>query len=401
MTKVQVKSKECKECGASVVPHRVQYLYVAVGNIANWLFPPRDITKKIFFKIQHIEHLVAVPLFHACVWLGVARKQREADDDTQLLALMLWNEAKNRNIEIWEFRLFGLPRNIFVAKFPNGKHITYEGVPVPPRGVFQEWWLDDKAILKERFLLRGIPVAKGGAVYTKTDAMRLFKNLVAPVIVKPRNGSGSRHTTLHIFDKEELLRAFAVATQISPAAVIEEELTGTVYRATVVDGKLAAVLRRDPPYVVGDGVHTIAELVNEANKHPARSGPYFSKIKIDDSAMNELKWHGHTTKDVLPKGKRVTFHQKVNWSVGGTTADVTDEVHSDNMVLFEYVAEVLKAPLVGIDFIIKDINRSWKAQERCGVIECNSMPFFDNHHLPFEGKPRNVAGAIWDMVGNQ
>lgn len=130
------------------------------------------------------------------------------------------------------------------------------------------------------------------------------------------------------------------------------------------------------------------------------SGPYFHKIKTDDSAMNELKWHGHTMSDVLPKGKRVTFHQKVNWSVGGTTADVSDEVHPDNVALFERVAEVLKAPIVGIDFIISDMNRSWKEQEKCGIIECNSMPFFDNHHLPFEGKPRNVAGAIWEMIQN-
>jgi cyanophycin synthetase len=55
--------------------------------------------------------------------------------------------------------------------------------------------------------------------------------------------------------------------------------------------------------------------------------------------------------------------------------------------------------LVGIDFIIEDISKSWKEQARCGVIECNSRPFFDNHHLPFNGKPRNVAGAIWDYAG--
>lgn len=235
---------------------------------------------------------------------------------------------------------------------------------------------------------------------TKRGALKLFDTLEKPVIIKPHSGSGSRHTTLHITDEKEFLRAFAVATQVSPTAVIEEELKGSVYRATVVDGKLAATLRRDPPSVVGDGVSSIVELVHQANNHPARSGPYFSKIRLDDSAMNELKWHGYTLEDVLPKGKRVTFHQKVNWSLGGTTADVSDEVHPDNVALFEHVAQVLKAPIVGIDFIISDISRSWKEQEKCGIIECNSMPFFDNHHLPFEGKPRNVAGAIWDMIQN-
>jgi len=332
------------------------------------------------------------------VYIGVAKKHTEIDAHTELLSQMLLKEANARGITIWEFRLFGLPRSTFVAEFLNGEQIAYSGIPLPPREVHQVKWIDDKALLKKHFLSLGFPVAKGAVVYSGKEAQQVFSTLEAPVITKPRVGSASRHTTLHITNEGELLKAFNIAKQVSPGVIIEEELVGDVYRATVVDGELAATLRRDPPYVVGDGVRTIQELVNEANKNPARSGPYFSKIKIDDSGMNELKWHGHTPKDVLPKGKRVTFHQKVNWSVGGTTADVTDEVHPDNVTLFERVAEALKAPIVGIDFIIADMSSSWKNQERCGIIECNSMPFFDNHHLPFEGKPRNVAGAIWDMV---
>ena len=186
---------------------------------------------------------------------------------------------------------------------------------------------------------------------------------------------------------------------------MEEELTGSVYRATVVDGEFIAALRRDPPSVVGDGVHTVAELVEEENKKPGRSGPYFSRIQLFDEggklnahAEKELAWQKLSLESVPPKAARIYFHQKVNWSVGGTTCDVTDEVHPDNVALFEQAARELKASVTGIDFIIKDISKSWKEQERCGILECNSMPFFDNHHLPFEGQPRNVAAKIWDMV---
>jgi cyanophycin synthetase len=94
----------------------------------------------------------------------------------------------------------------------------------------------------------------------------------------------------------------------------------------------------------------------------------------------------------------VNLHQKINWGLGGTTADVTEEVHPENATLFEKIATTLDAPIVGIDFIIEDISRPWFDQEKCGVIECNSMPYFDNHHVPFEGQPRNVAGPIWDLV---
>ncbi|MEK7201151.1 MAG: cyanophycin synthetase, partial [Patescibacteria group bacterium] len=125
--------------------------------------------------------------------------------------------------------------------------------------------------------------------------------------------------------------------------------------------------------------------------------PYFHHIKLDEAAYQELAWQKLTRESVLPIGVRAILHQKINWSVGGTTCDVTDEVHPDNITLFEETARVLGATIVGIDFIIEDISRSWKEQERCGILECNSMPFFDNHHLPFEGEPRNVASRIWDM----
>jgi cyanophycin synthetase len=182
--------------------------------------------------------------------------------------------------------------------------------------------------------------------------------------------------------------------------VVEEELVGPVYRATVVDGKLVAVLRRDQPYVMGNGKSSIAELVECANTHPKRQGPYFHHIQLNEVADAELAWQSLTRESVPPEGLRVTLHQKVNWSVGGTTCDVTDEVHPDNVALFEEATRVLGATISGIDFIINDISRSWKEQERCGILECNSMPFFDNHHLPFEGKPRNVAAAIWQMNGS-
>lgn len=396
----QSKSMMCEECGSGAVNHRAKYITVAVNDVFGHIFSFTKFARPLFARMHYIEHFVSYKLFNLCVLVGVANKNIEIDNETALLAQMLWREAESRGIKVWEFRLFNLPRNLFVAEFRNGGYITYEGVPVPPSVTRQEKWIDDKSILKRRFMKLDLPVAKGGAVMTKNGAIKLFEKLQAPVIVKPHSGSGSRHTTLHIIDEKELLRAFDVAVQVSPFAVIEEELVGAVYRATVVDGRLIATLRRDPPSVVGDGKKTIHELIDEANKHPARSGPYFSEIKIDSSALKELDWQKHTLGDVLPKGKRATFHQKVNWSVGGTTADVSDEVHPDNVALFERVAEVLKAPIVGIDFIIGDISRSWKEQERCGIIECNSMPFFDNHHLPFEGKPRNVAGAIWDMVEN-
>ena len=392
------KAPACEECGSDPVLHGVTYFTILIDDTMKGILNPGVFGRFLYRGASAVERAVTPPLLNFFMKRGWARRLTAPDDETQLLALMLWNEANTRGITVEEVRLFDLPRNLFLAKMPSGEIISYEGIPLPVRAEERVPWLDDKAELKKQFRKLGLPVAQGGSAATLGAALRLYRTLSAPVIVKPYSGSGSRHTLLHIATEEELKRAFLIAKQVCPAAVIEEELVGPVYRATVVDGKLAATLRRDQPYVIGDGTHTVSELVAKANENPKRSGPYFHKMQLDAAAEKELAWQKLTTSSIPAQGQRVQLNQKINWGVGGTTADVTDVVHKDNVELFEEVARVLNTPMVGIDFIIEDITKSWKEQERCGVIECNSMPFFDNHHLPFEGEPRNVAKLIWDMV---
>ncbi|MDB5189049.1 MAG: Cyanophycin synthetase [Parcubacteria group bacterium] len=392
------KAKPCAECGGDPVFHGMTYYTILIDDAMRKVMDPGFVGKFFGVFASALERGITPHVLDFMMRTGMANKREEPDDETQLLALMIWNEAKVRGIKVTEFRLFDLPRNIFLAELPSGKKLAYEGIPLPARAINRAEWLDNKAEMKKKFTKLGLPVAKGGSASSWREARKLYRTLAPPVIVKPYSGSGSRHTLLHIEDETELKRAFDIAKQICPAAVIEEELVGPVYRATVVDEKLAATLRRDQPHVIGDGVRTITELVAEANKHPGRSGPYFHQMNLDADAEKELAWQKMTFTSIPENGLRVTLNQKINWGVGGTTADVSDDVHPDNVELFEEVARVLKAPIVGIDFIIPDITRSWKEQDRCGVIECNSMPFFDNHHLPFEGKPRNVASLIWQMV---
>ncbi len=359
-----------------------------------WLFGP---IKRFMSAKERTPLMPYVLDFFAAIKLG---KYLDAyDDKTLLLDQVLWDEANNRDIVMREFRLFGLPIAAFVAKDRDGRQVAFSSFPVPPEAPQAVWWIDTKHIMKQKFLNRGIPVARGGAALTKAGARKLFSTLEAPAIVKPYEGSGSRHTTTHVVNEKELDRAFKISQQITAMSVVEEELMGAVFRPTVVGGKLAATIRRDVPQVVGDGASTVEQLIEEENKNPKRGGPYYSKIKMEDAHKRELARQGFTMQTVPSAGTVVTLHQKINWSVGGTTTDVTDEVHPDNVALFEKIAEVLNTPMVGIDFIISDISKSWKEQERCGVIECNSRPFFDNHHLPFKGQPRNVSAAIWDYAG--
>ncbi|MBX4192474.1 hypothetical protein KW798_03240 [Candidatus Parcubacteria bacterium] len=319
---------------------------------------------------------------------GLGEYRHQPDERVELFGHVLWQEAKARGINFREFRVLGVPTHTFVAEFPNGQRLSFDNIPTLRHMQQCVWWTDNKAVMKKKFKALGIPVPRGKAVFSLQSAKKLFQALQKPVVVKPFEGSASRHTTLHVMTEEELIQAFKSAKQVAPFVMVEEEIPGSVYRPTLVDGKLVATIRRDPAHVVGDDTHTVQELVLEANKHPKRQGPYFSHIKVEDTAL---------ASSIPPKGQKVYLHHKINWSLGGTTTDVTDEVHPENQKLFEYIVQVLHAHIVGIDIIMEDISLPWQKQ-RCGVIECNGRPFFDNHHLPFEGKPRNVAGVLWNKV---
>jgi cyanophycin synthetase len=258
--------------------------------------------------------------------------------------------------------------------------------------------MDDKAKLKKHLAEAGLPVADGKVVFRTKTALELFEQLNKPVIVKPNEGSRSRHTTTHLSNKKDFLKAFHKAKQLSPWVMLEEELTGYVFRGTVVNKKFVAALRREPPYVIGDGKASIRTLVERANTNPLRKGPIFHTIALDQAAEQELTHWGKNWHTVPERDELVLLGQKTSRAVGGGITDVTEQIHPDNIALLEQVAKVLDDVLIGVDFIMQDASVPWQNQPRCGIIECNSAPFIDLHHYPLVGKPQNVAAAIWDMI---
>lgn len=385
--------KHCVDCGGAPVNHHVTYISILLGFIiepwTNWmgkLIPESSfdwlgpaLTKTLtFFRLGKITY--------------------EPKDDDSGRTRVIWEEAIKRGIKMYEFRLFGVGHDIFVSEY-NGEKRFFDVLPRPkkynPKGLE---WMDNKGEMKKHFEKAGIKVARGGVTHYKRKAFKIFHSLDKPVITKPNLGSRSRHTTTHISDDKEFLISFKKARQLSPWVMIEEELSGYVFRGTLIGGKLIAVLRREPAYVIGDGIHNVKELIDIENKNPLRNDKLFHQLKLDDEAIKELK-HWNRNENTIPKKDEIiTLGQKTSRTVGGGITDMTDVVHPDNKIMLEKVASVLDDPLIGVDFIMNDVSISWQDQPKCGVIECNSAPFIDLHHFPLIGKPRNVASALWDII---
>jgi D-alanine-D-alanine ligase-like ATP-grasp enzyme len=387
--------KHCKDCEPAQENHFVAYASVVLG----WIDEPFFDFMEYIFKntAEKIADTLSLPFFNLMVFLKLGYFSHEPNEKDSTRTKCFWDEAIKRGIKMREFHL-GLIDNTFVAEF-KGKTILFDGLPRPDiKGSPALRWMDNKGIMKKKFKKEGLPVADGGVAFTKSQALKIFKRIVKPVITKPNLGSRSRHTMIHIDTPELLIIGFKKAKKLSPLVIVEEELRGYLFRGTLINQKLAGVVKRDQPEVTGDGVHTLKQLLDEENKRPERMGPLFHKITIDKEAEVELERQNVKMDDVITLGKIITFSQKTSRGCGGTTTEVTDITHPDNIEMLEHVGKFLSDPLVGVDFIIEDITKSWKEEQHCGIIECNSLPFIDLHHYPLFGKPQNVAAKLWDLV---
>lgn len=385
--------KYCVDCGGAQVNHKMMYMSVLLGALVepwtNWMS-----------KLIPEESLewIGPLLTKALTFMRLGKISKKPEDDDSWRTRVLWEEAMARSIDMYEFRLFGIGHDIFVSKYQ--KEMRFFDVLPRPKGYNPSGlgWMDNKNEMKKHFRKNNIKVAGGDIASSKRKALKIFNSLNKPVITKPNLGSRSRHTTTHISDEREFITAFKKARQLSPWVMIEEELSGFVFRGTLINKKLAAVLRREPAYVIGDDMHTVKELIDIENKNPLRAGPIFHKLSLDVEAKKELK-HWNKTENTIPKKNEiVTLGQKTSRAVGGGITDMSDVIHPDNKIMLEKIGEVLDDPIIGVDFIMDDVSISWKDQPRSGVIECNSAPFIDLHHFPLVGKPHNVASKLWDII---
>ncbi len=392
----------CPDCGPNFTNHRAQrslarldVTLTSLTQLSTFIWRGLGSALEVLRVEQGIPYL-----FKGLARLGVGKIITTHHEEPDSRSKVFWAEAEKRGIAMYKFALFksAAAKGIFVAEH-NGRKIIFDILPrigsVTSPSVA---WMDDKGIMRTKFAPENIPIARGGFAETEQEATALFEKIGGTVIVKPRSGSRSRHTTIHIATREQLVKAFWIAKELSPWVVVEEELKGYVHRVTLVKGKVVGVMRREPPHVVGDGVSTIRQLVEKENLNPARQGPLFHELHLDDEAVVELAYQGYTFDSIPPHGKLVALGQKVGRGSGGSTTDFTKVLHPENKELFERIGVFMADPLVGVDFIIEDMARPWHEQMPSGVIECNSLPFIDLHHYPLYGEVVNAAGALWDSV---
>lgn len=246
----------------------------------------------------------------------------------------------------------------------------------------------------------GLPVPRQRVVRSAEAAATAASRLGYPVVVKPLDANHGRGVSLDLKNGDEVRAAFEKAREHARSVVVENFLKGFDHRMLVVGGELVAVAKRVPGHVVGDGEHTIAQLVDIVNSDPRRGIGHekvLTRIEIDAQAERLMAQKGVTLETVIPAGEVFFLRGTGNLSTGGTAIDLTDVVHPDNREMAIRAASAVGLDVCGVDFITEDIAESYR-EIGGGICEVNAAPGFRMHVAPTEGKPRDVAGPVMDML---
>lgn len=249
----------------------------------------------------------------------------------------------------------------------------------------------NKELTKELLEAAFLPVPRGGTATTVEEALRLQTELAGPVAVKPLDGNQGRGVSLEVSTGAEMRQAFAKAVAISSRVVVEQFLEGRDYRILVVGGRMVAASWRRPCSVTGDGSSTIAELIEQANRDPRRGEGHSRALTLISAADVDP---GISLTRVPTAGETVELQRTANLSQGGTAVDVTDRVHPATRLVAERAARIIGLDICGVDIVTKDISEPLTG----GIVEVNAAPGLRMHLHPEDGDPRDVGGAIMDML---
>ena len=254
----------------------------------------------------------------------------------------------------------------------------------------------DKDLTKMLLEAAGVPVPRGFVVSDAEEAWEVANKIGLPVVLKPRDGNQGKGVAVNIETRDQLVAAFAVASAISSDVIVESYIPGHDFRMLVIGNQLVAAARRDPPQVIGDGEHSIRQIVDQVNLDPLRGDGHatpLTKIRFDDIALATLANQGMNADSIPEKGKRVLLRNNANLSTGGSATDVTDEVHPELAARMVTAAQMVGLDIAGVDLVAETVIKPMEEQ-KAGIVEINAAPGLRMHLSPSFGKGRPVGEAI-------
>ncbi len=245
-----------------------------------------------------------------------------------------------------------------------------------------------------------IPVASGSICTDIDDLEKTIAKIGYPIVLKPLDGNHGKGASINVNKWEDAVAGLEFAQKYSRRTIVEKFITGFDFRVLIIDNKLVAAAKRVPAHVIGNGKDSIQHLIEVTNSDPRRGYGHenvLTQIDVDRDTLDLLEKLKYTL-DTVPENEEIVYLKSTaNLSTGGTSVDVTDMMHPENIFLCERISRVIGLDICGVDIMAENLTQPLK--ENGGVIlEVNAAPGFRMHLAPSEGLPRNVASPVIDML---
>ena len=334
--------------------------------------------------------------YHRYTW--TAPYALKGYENMELSTQMLLFDAiqKGLNVEI-------LDENDQFLKLCHGHHVEYvkNGNMTSKDNYVIPLAMANKTVTKKILAAADFPVPAGAEFSSLEEGLAYYPLIKdRQIVVKPK--STNFGLGISIFQEPASLEAYRKALEIAfsedLAVLVEEFIAGTEYRFFVLDGQCEAVLLRVAANVVGDGQHTVRELVAIKNDNPLRGRDHRSPLEIielGDIELLMLDQQGYGPDDILPAGVKVDLRRNSNISTGGDSIDVTESMHPSYKELAADMAMAMGAWACGVDLIIPDSSAiSTKENPNCTCIELNFNPSMYMHTYCAEGPGQSITPKI-------
>lgn len=263
----------------------------------------------------------------------------------------------------------------------------------------------DKLLTKQVLLNFQFPTAKG--MLLTRESINDVTQLTFPIVLKPLNLSGGVGISIDVRTLEEVQTYFDLHPTYTQV-LAEQSLKGKDTRVLIVRGKFFAACQREPAFVIGDGIHTIEELIHSENFKRAESQRRQNQdnvwdedvfpILFDVDCKDHIQKQGFELSYIPKNDEKIFVRLNANVASGGVSIDVTDEVCPEIRELCEKVAKKLGMTTVGIDLMSESLSVPLEHQSGAGIVEVNASPGLSLHILTYIGKRRNPVPLIVDEI---
>lgn len=265
--------------------------------------------------------------------------------------------------------------------------------------------MENKTVTKKVLKEAGFRVPGGAEFSSMEEAVKAYPRFAEQAfVIKPKSTNYGLGIT--IFKEgaslEDYQAGLAIAFREDSSVLVEEFMPGTEYRFFVIGGEVQAIMLRVPANVIGDGIRTVKELVEEKNSDPLRGTNHrapLELIQLGELEQLMLKEQGLTIESVPQANQIVYLRENSNISTGGDSIDMTDEFSEAYKKIAVSAVEALGAKISGIDLIIPDKEIDPTTDKKAyGIIEANFNPAMHMHVYPFAGKGRRLTMNVLKLL---